>query len=464
MYFKKGKIMAKLAILILVLSIITTFNLVDASSKENIELLNNEPQQELALLFGESTINMSIPNNLSFTFNYSRIVPLNYGNQAPILFKVNNESLPAGVTYQILNDTHAPNKIINFTITPEAKGENISIHLKYWVLVKNKDYADLPMYVKIPKENELPEETKTWLSSTANVQCDNILIKLKAKQLKGLSNNIIKLSNRVVLSTCYLYHKPRLEITKNIVYPLAYKITGDNTWLPLSDALSALILRGNCYAGSHLSAALFRANGVPARSIIITPTPTYGRDIGVEQHVIAEYYCPDYGWIPAETEFGLTPPYGVQEFLVSQGSKLMGLDFNTMYESKSYIVLRINHPDDENKAGNGFSFYGGMEAYHDFSPRECYSFMEENCFHTYGWIQKEEYTDTEKANILLNLTKDVYELNTKYIGMTLNGEDSMHFINATIAQENAIQCFKNSDITGYQNNMTIACEEYMRIE
>lgn len=254
------------------------------------------------------------------------------------------------------------------------------------------------------------------------------------------------------------------NIRQNVIYPLAHRISGYNAWVPLSDAFSALLLRGNCAAVAHLGAALFRANEVPARSIIITPTPTYGRDIGVEQHWIAEYYCPDYGWIPAETMFGCTPPYGIPEFVVSKASKSMGLNFNTVYETKSYIVLRINHPDDENNAGNGLSYYGGHEPYETFNPKECCSFREENWSHTYGWIQKELDTDIGKANLALNLTKDVYDLHTKYIGMNLTGADSLHFINATTAQENAIQCFKNSDINGYQNNMTLAYQEYMEIE
>jgi len=87
-----------------------------------------------------------------------------------------------------------------------------------------------------------------------------------------------------------------------------------------------------------------------------------------------------------------------------------------------------------------------------------------NCHHTYGWIQKELYTENEKATSVFNMTKDVYELNTKYIGTDLTVEDNLHFINATTAQENAIQCFKNSDITGYQNNMALAYQEYMEIE
>lgn len=434
----------------------------------NLLLSDGDTEQELDLLYGETNFNLTALEDISYPFNLSYVVPLNYNNQAPILFEVCEDASTDLVTFRIINETNAPNKIINFTIAPLTKGTVVTIHFQYWVLVRNNDYTDLPRYVKIPKEKDLPDNIKTWLVSTKNIQSDNIIIKLKAKQIKGFTNNLVRLANKIALSTSdYVKLYRPLSRLINIIpnaRDFTYDIVNKNRehdWLPLQDAFSELFLGGCCYGRAHLGAAIFRANGVPARSIIITPT--YGKKISFEQHVICEYYCPDYEWVPVETTFACAPPKGIVEDIVEKIAHKLGVDtrFPVPYETKGYIVLRINYPDDENEAGNGLSYYGGMEAYMKMYPREVAGYL--NNSQTHGWIEKELATNQQNADNALSLTKDVYELHTKYIGMNLNGENKQHYDNAILAQKNAINCFNQSDINGYINNITIAYTEYGQI-
>lgn len=427
-----------------------------------------DTEQELDLLHGETYFDVIALENVTSPFNLSYVAPLNYGNQAPILVEICSDSTANIISYSIPNDTNEPNKIINFTIGPMQKGDNRTIHFQYWVLVKNNEYADIPKYVKIPKEDELSEDVKTFLVSTKAIQSDNILIRLKARQVKRLSNNLIRLANRIVLSTSNLLHRPiikRLPIIKTFYFRfhesiqnLANKIVGSEDWVKLQDALSVLFLRGNCNGVANLGAALFRANGVPARSIIITPT--YPQR--VEQHYMCEYYCPDYGWVPAETMLFSTPPKNfIDKFVSKKIGKTYGITNQAcLYEPKTYIILRINYPEDENLAGGGLSYYGGHEPWWWWKQDDkivC------DPPYTYGRIEKELATDQQNANLAFNLTKDVYELHTHYIGMSLFGENLIHYEDAILAQKNAIECFKQSDMNGYTDNTTVAYNEYLGI-
>lgn len=448
---------------LLTLSIVLVISLTTISSI-SVSSAAIDTEQELDLLHGETIFNITALADITSPFNISYVAPLNYGDQAPILFEVKNDTTANIIAYQILNDANSPNKMINFTVAPLEKGENAFIHFEYWVLVKNNDYTDLSRYVKIPKEDNLPEDTKTWLVSTKSIQSDNVLIRLKAKQVKGFSNNLIKLANRIVLSTSNLLHRRLIQRfhLRDFIYTLARKITGYTGWIPLQDALSALFLRGSCYASAHLGVALFRANGIPARSIIITPT--YGKNIIYEQHVICEYYCPNYGWVPAETMFFSTPPKDIVDYIFLKAASNMGYpNITTPYETKSYIVLRVSYPEDENLAGGGLSFYGGMEPYMKINPREVIKWIVDEPPDTHGWIEKELTTDGQNASLALDVTQDVYELHTKYIGVNLTGDNLFHFDNALLAQKNAIECFNQSDVIGYLDNMTIAYDEYSLI-
>ncbi len=206
------------------------------------------------------------------------------------------------------------------------------------------------------------------------------------------------------------------------------------------DALSTYLFGGVCTGRANLGTALFRANGIPAKDLAVMPT---WLDFKYDMHFISQYYCPGYGWVFVETS------YGIQK---------------TPCEPKYNIVMRVNYPDDENKAGNystGISGNGGVEQFRWIDKTFVY-FSHLSSVNS-AQIEKELTTSQNLADTAFQLTQNVYEMYTKYFGVNLIGENQQHVVNATLAQKNAITCFNQSDIQGYIDDMTIAYIEYMEI-
>ncbi|HEC81872.1 MAG TPA: hypothetical protein ENI42_05570 [Thermoplasmatales archaeon] len=407
-----------------------------SSSTVSSELVYVAGDAELDLLHGEAFFYITANSDVTPLFNVTWAAPPNYENQAPVLIDIRDDTSAEILTCSVINDTNPPNKVLKFLVAPLRKGEQVSIHFDYFVLVKNKWYDDLPDYVKIPAEDELPDDTKTWLVSTEAIQSDNVLIKLKARELRYMSDDLIELGEKIVKYTCS--HKTRfiLWYLTNLLFP------GEKSqWAKYLDAVSSLFFGGSCTGRANLGTALFRANGVPAKNVIVTPVFA-GKDFWFDAHYISEYYCPDYGWVSAETTLGVTP-----------------------YEPKNNIVLRVNYPEDENLAGNGNDYYGGCEPWFwtdNVDVQVWWRPREESG--TRGWLEKEVTTNQDMANLLFNLTQTVYELHTKYMGVNLSEENQLHFDKAMLAQKNAVECFNQSDIIGYLNNITLAYTEYKEID
>jgi len=383
-------------------------------------------EQELDLLHGETLIYLWANDDVN-SVNVTYAVPPNYGNQAPIFIEIRNDTTADIISYKIVNDTNQPNKVIKFEIGPIDNGEKPSLHFDFRVLVKNNDYSDLPDEVKIPNECELPEETKTWLTSTKAIQSDNILIKCKARQLRRFTfNDLDKLADKIVKYTSF--HRPFVSFIYNFVLRRGHT----------QDAVTSFLLGNVCTGAANLGTALFRANGVPAKDLIVMPC----LEFWFAMHFISEYYCPEYGWILAETSFGINP-----------------------HQPKENIILRVNYPEDEDEAGNMFGGYGGVEQWIWIEPKTVWLYM--NPFEgsgTRALIERELITDQQNASLAFNLTQDVYELYTRYLGRDLTGDNITHFDNAILAQQNAIECFNQSNFNGYLDNITIAYNEYREIE
>ena len=387
-------------------------------------------------MHGEALFYVKANDDITSVFNVTWAVPPNYENQAPILIDVRNDTSSSILGWSVINDTNPPNKVLKFLISPLRKGEQVTIHFDYLVLVKNKKYEDLLDYVKIPIEDELPDDTKIWLESTKAIQSDNILIRLKAYSLRWRSDDLTELAEKIVKYTS----SPK--IIRVVLWRLANRFFHGESWhwAKYLDAVSSIFFGGSCTGRANLGTALFRANGVPAKNLIVTPVSA-GKKFWFDAHYICEYYCPNYGWVSAETTLGITP-----------------------YEPKNYMVLRVNYPEDENLAGNGNDYYGGCEPWFwvDNADARVWWHTGQRSG-TRGWFEKEITTPPDMANLAFNLTQNVYELHARYLGTNLSGENLLHFNNAISAQKNAIECFKQSDITGYLNNMTIAYNEYRKI-
>jgi len=383
---------------------------------------------ELDLLRAEHYLYLKANEDVG-SFNLRYTFPPEYGYQLPIFLEILDDSNANIIKYKIENDRFEPNKFVNFTIGPMEKDEIVFIHFNFWVLVKNYNYSDLPSYVEIPSKNDLPNETKQWLSSTQVVQTNKILIKLRARQMKFLTNNIFTLADRIAkFSKSHRYWFFLIQYTFQ-----TYKS---------QDAFTTLLRNGECPGRSHLGCALFRANGVPARVLIGIPC----FDFWCEMHYMMEYYCnPVYGWILTNVHNGTTP-----------------------YEPKYDIIQRICYTEDENNTQTDFinPKMKGIERWiwidnENVSPY--YKDLKEGS-KSKGVSENSVFIDSMVANDTVTLTKDVFSKFENYLNFDLTGENKEHFQNATQYQMKALDEFKDATNTfGYIYYMNYANIEYDKI-
>jgi len=394
---------------------------------EKSEVDSSEEVIELDLLRGEYYLYINATENVS-SFNIRYAFPAELKYQLPLLIEIFNDSTADILNYKIENDTNEPNKIANFTIDPMNKDDSTLIHFNYYVLVKNHDYSDLPRKVKIPKKEDLPPEVRKWLSKSEVVQKNRILIRLRARQMRLLTKNVLRIARRIALF-CRFHRYP--------IFYLQYLLGSYRT----QDAFTALLINGECPGRSHLGCALFRANKIPARVILANPDYTFW----YEMHYMTEYYLPDYGWILTEVHKGITP-----------------------YEPKYQIILRVCHPEDENNTQHDFIYnkMKGLERWiwidNEFVTPYYKDLVEGS--KTKMFREKELFSDENLGEDAVNITKYVFDKYEYYLGMNLAGDNLGHFENATNYQYQAINDFKSSDdVSGYINYLNKANYEYNEI-
>lgn len=399
-------------------------------------------KKELFVLYGETILKLKAEEHIKSS-NITYVIPLNYEDQTPIFFEIKNDTSSKIIDYQIIDDKNPPNKLIKFSIGPLEKNEKFTIHFSYWVLVKNRKYNDIQKDIRIPKENELPDFLKQWLVSTDAIQSDNLFIKAKAKILHGFNNNLLYLTKKIFFSVCY--HRPILSATRDILEKnliLRKIFLPKRYWTGLMDAVSGLFFGGLCATKANLEVALLRANGVPSRILIVNPLHYYSKKIDWIDalHYIVEFYIPNYGWVRAMS--GRVP-----------------------YQPKNDIVLRIVYQEDENNAGNGLSYYGGMEPWFWFSDDNIKLDFPEDLFKLYKKTKGRGIPITTGANlsnfkIELGLADQIFKLSEEnwiqfvdYFGKKLDTRNSEIYDEAIQFQKKGLQGLTNSDVENYIQNM-----------
>jgi len=300
--------------------------------KENID-------SEIDLYLLRSEIYLLL-KSVEETFDVLYSIPPDYGEQILVYFEILKDTSTDLINFSIDNDTRFPNRVVKFKISSNRIDKKIIIHFQYWVLIKNRKFDNLPKYVEITNPKNLSENTNKWLTSTESVQSNNIFIKIKAKLLKGFSKNLIIIAKRIIYYSSI--HRPFLQLLRlfleinPILRPLFLR---RQYYTGLMDAISFFFIGGLCAAQTNFATALLRSLGIPTRILIVT---AFGNIYSIgekkwldSQHYLFEFYCPGYGWIKS------TPG-------------ILG------YPTKNYIISRIIYPEDEEIAGNGLSYYGGM--------------------------------------------------------------------------------------------------------
>jgi len=418
------KIMAITTVLLLVI-----VSLSFVSNAEKINVKNStveclEEERELDLLRGEHVLVLKAEDDTD-SFNVRYAFPPSYQYQVPIFFELLENTTAHILKYSIDNDTDGLNKVVNFTIGAMNKSENATLHFNYWVLVKNNDYSDFPEYVKIPERTELPNGTKQWLASTKVVQTKNILIKLHAWKLRGLDDNLIKFADKTAFFV--KYHR-YLSFMIQVNIPIWFS----------QDAVTTLLINADCAGRANLGCALFRANNVPARVLLVNPPYKFW----TQMNYITEYYCPGYGWVMIEN--GKTP-----------------------HEPKKQIVNRICFPDDENNTHTDYIFklMKGEESWLWINNEhvlpyyvDCKEGSKSKMF-----VESEVTTCSSNADEAFIWTQTTFNKYQKYLGMTLTGDNLGYFENAVGFQNDAINSMKKGNSLEYYYYTQRASEEYNKI-
>ncbi len=391
-------------------------------------LPTSKDNQELDLLRVEHYLYVNASADVG-TFHIRFSFPPDYQYQVPLMLEIYNDSTTSDIIhYQIKNDTNEPNKIINFTIGAMEKDESVLLHFSCWVLVKNHDFSDLPSYVKIPKKYQLPEDTKIWLASTKEVQLHSLLIRHKARQLYGMSDNLIRYAKRIA---------PFIRNHRFGLFVLEL-----NLGLLLSqDARTTLLINGENVGRSHLACAFFRIYDIPARVLLVNNDQGFW----TQMHYMVEYYCPGYGWVLVETTGGKTP-----------------------YETKRQVVNRVCYPKDEKDTKKDYIFplMKGEERWLWIDNINVFPFYVDCKSGSKSQMFSEAVVSINRltADYAFVLTQIVFRLYQKYLGENLTDENLHHFHNASLYQKDAITAMKADNPDGYISFLNRAYEEYKEID
>ena len=417
-----------LIILFLVLAVSPMVSSSEKLSVENILIDYAGEEKDLVLLRAEHYLFVDATEDVS-SFHIRYAFPPEYGYQTPMFLEMLDDTTANIINYKIEDDTNELNKIVNFTIGSIVENKSVLLHFNYYVITEKYGYEDLPDNITIPEENELPEETKKWLSSTEVVQANKTLIKLRARQLRGFSNDLLRLAYRTAKFT-RLHRYPLFLLQFYLQKFIGYRS---------QDALTTLLINGECPGRSNLGCALFRANGVPARVVLAMPSR---QEFWYEMHYMTEYYCPGYEWILTDVHPGVTP-VGPEE----------------------QVVLRICYPEDENNTGVDFM-------YPKMKGLEQWLWIDNENVHPYyvdckegskikSFAESEITTSYGDSAVLL--TKTVFSKYECYLGMALYGENLEHFKNAVYHQKEAISLLKANQPGYYLYEMLLADIEYDQI-
>lgn len=424
--FKK-LVAASIIILFFLLALSPLVSSESSLSEENPQTNQVDEDKELDLLRSEHYLFVNASEDVD-SFHIRFAFPPDYQYQVPILFELLNDSTAEVLNYQIEDDKNEPNKVVNFTIGPMSKDEMLYLHFNYWVLVKNHEYEDLPEKVKIPKRWELPEETKIWLTTTSVIQSRSILIKLRARQLRGIRNDLLRFASRIAKFT-------RLHRYGLFLLQLWTGTFGSQ------DARTTLFRNGECPGRSHLGCALFRSQKVPARVIMAGPSNRHW----YQMHFMTEFYLPGYGWILTEVHKGIMP-----------------------YEPKNQIIVRICYPEDEEDTHPDYFFQRmrGIEHWFWIDNEDVFPYYKDlvDGSKSNMFIENEVFTDSFTAEFAFFLTKAVFYQYEYYLGMNLTGENLDHFQNAVGFQEQAVDELNDSNPDNYIFYIDKAYDEYKQID
>lgn len=354
------------------------------------------------------TGNLRVTGNAnSETYEVYFHIPITSNDQAPILLEVVSPHL---IDYRFL---HINPSNVMIAARMEQQADSTNLDWTAWVLVKNNRYPDFPVFVAIPNSSQLPDSVKKWLTPSDCVQSNESLIQKKADLIRGSTTNLIKLADDI----CdFCYNIPWWESWPPPHLPLSF------------DAVHALKWANSCVGHAHVGAALFRANGIPAR--ILLDIPLNFSNLNSDQHWIIEYFVPNYGWVKMETSTGENP-----------------------FRLSNQIITFICNPEHEFPV---FYPWGNEGLWHTSDPALLLNWGRAHNGHVVYGIPD----SMAKLKLASSLTNSVFHYYSSYWGINLPPAQQITFQNAFNYQKTALDNIKNKDIDNYIINIQNALNNY----
>lgn len=335
-------------------------------------------------------------------------IPVPYREQVPILVEVESPHL---IDFRFIH-LNPPNVIIAAQM---RQADSTSLNWTAWIFITENRYSDIPGSVPLPSLEQLPDSVKKWLEPTDCVQINDPFVKQTAETVRGSISDLNTLAN-AICNYCdgIPWQFPHTPIAFDAVYAL--------TW------------GSSCTGHAHAGAALFRANGIPARTLLTMPTWASNFDM----HWVIDYFVPDYGWVRMETSTGQHPSPPHNE-----------------------IVTLACNPEDEFP----LFFPSGIEGYwHTSDPALGMYSPQWGRAHT-GYYILSVSNSQAKIDQAFALTDSVFHYYSNYWGINLSANQQTIFQNAFNYQATALSnLVAKSDIHGYVNNLQLALNQYKNID
>jgi transglutaminase-like putative cysteine protease len=366
------------------------------------------PDSSLRLFLVKATGDLRVNGRASSdTYQIYFHVPIPFHEQAPVLLQV---TCPQMIDYRFVQKD-PPNLLVAARL---ANAADVVLEWTCWVLVKENKYADLPSYVPIPAPGELPDSVRHWLDTTDCCQVSAPIVQFKADSIRDTTTNLMKLAQDV----CDFCHSIPAQFPHQ---PVGF------------DAVYALKWGNSCTGHAHAGAALLRACGIPARTLLNMPD-NLGSDF--DMHWIIDYYVPGYGWVRMETALGRNP-MPPQDELVVQAC-------NPCDEFPVWFPCGIDCDWHSSDTALGM-WTPDWEWAHNATP------------------VLNVTNSSEPVGNAIALTDSVFDCYSHYIGIRLTTAQAAAFQTGLKCQTNALDLIQAQNLTGYLVAMHAALLSYQDV-
>ena len=371
--------------------------------REYTEAARDEAQ--LSLYLRKATGKLAVYGNAGRdTYQVYFHVPIPFSEQAPVSLEI---TCPSMIDYRFIRED-PPNLIVAARMLYVGYDE---INWTAWVLVRQNSYRDLPTYVPIPPPEQLPDSVRPWLATTDCCQLSASDVQRKADSLRDTTTNLMKLADDV----CHF--------CRSIPFGFGHE--------PVSfDAEYALKWGHSCTGHAHAAAALLRANGIPARTLLNMPDWASNYDM----HWIIDYYVPGYGWVRMESSTGENPAQPQDE-----------------------LVVRACNPGDEFPVWYPRGIDAGWHTSDTTFPMPNWAGAH-NAFAVLSLVDS-----AERIDYAIALTKWVFGCHSAYSGIRLTPDAYAAFASGLSHQTDALARIQAGDLPGYIAEMQEALIDYQNV-